>query len=236
MARTRCGDSYLPRYCAAWLEGLATTLPDPARVLEVGTGSGCSFATLLMGLSRHDDVHGWTVDIEERPYLDEQMAAFGIPKSRYTGVHAPSLLAAASWSIPLDMLYIDADHTEEGETNDIKSWTPHLKFGGILAIDDYEVTAWSVTEVVDDLLFAAESDWRFIGQVGKLIAFEKGTRHKRSPWITDDMWKYDSHAKDADGTKDPWLLWAWGFMGRLEGPEPHDYGKGPKKRYTKDLP
>lgn len=236
MTRTYCEFAYLPKYCAAWLEGLATTLPDPARTLEIGTGSGCSLRATLLGLALHNDIHAWTVDITERPYLDDQMKANGIPKDRYTFIQAASQDAAKTWTVPLDMLYIDADHTYEGAKADILAWTLHLKFGGLLVLDDYECPWHDVTQIVDEVCFAKSSTWRFVGQVGRTIAFEKGTLHRRAPWLTDDMWKWDSHVKNKEGEKDPWLWWGWGFGLGSGEVVPYSYGKSPKKTYTEDLP
>jgi hypothetical protein len=80
-------------------------------------------------------------------------------------------------------------------------------------------------------MFAPESTWRLIGQVGRLIAFEKGTKYERAPWLTDYMVQYDSHAHSKDGRKDPWLWWAWGFGGDKELSTPRAYGKSEKKHY-----
>jgi hypothetical protein len=231
MARTYCEYGYLPKYCGAWLEGLAGTLPDPARTLGIGTGSGCSLIATLIGLSRHDDYHCWTVDIEDRPYLDGQVGEHGLPH-HYTQIKGDSREVAKSWNQELDWIYIDGDHTYEGCLADIAAWSPFLKFGGLMVFDDYEVPWWSVTEAVDEAMFDPDSEWRFVGQVGRLLAFEKGTKYKRAPWITDFMWEYDSWTRNKEGDKDPWLCWAWGLRGDQTGGDTvRDYGKRPHKDY-----
>lgn len=237
MNRIYCNYGYLPRYCQAWLEGLASLLPDPARYLEIGTGSGCSLIAALFGLAHHRDVHAWTVDIEPRPHLQNEMDMRGIDKARYTSIVTPggSLEVANTWTTPLDMVYIDGDHSYEGCQADIHVWESHLKFGGLMVFDDYEQGMWQVTEAVDDIMFTPESQWRFVGQVGRLIAFEKGTRDARAPWLTDDMIRYDSRARSKrTGQPDAWRWWGWGFMEpKTGGWYPRDYGKS--KKFLDDL-
>jgi hypothetical protein len=222
------------------MEGLAGTLPDPARVVEIGTGSGCSLRSVLIGLERHDDVHAWTIDIKPHPHLPNEMKRFDLPASRFDQILGDSHEVAKDWKIKLDMVYIDGDHTYAGCQGDIFAWTPHLKFGGLMVFDDYEQPMHNVTKAVDDIMFAEDSDWRFVGQVGRLIAFEKGTLTKQAPWLTEYMVKYDSYARDKrTNERDPWLWWAWGFPGNKQAtaqPAPRSYGKSPKKHYEDNLP
>ena len=49
---------------------------------------------------------------------------------------ARSAVAAALWSTPLGMVFIDGGHTEEAARTDFESWTPHLLPGGLLVIHD----------------------------------------------------------------------------------------------------
>jgi predicted O-methyltransferase YrrM len=41
------------------------------------------------------------------------------------------------WELPLDVLYIDADHTYEGCKADFKRYAQHVKPGGLIILDDY---------------------------------------------------------------------------------------------------
>ena len=238
--RILCNYGYLPRYCEAWLEGLAATLPDPARTLEIGTGSGCSLIAVVMGLSHHQDAMSWTVDIEPCPHLEAEMEKRELDEERWEQIHGDSIDVAATWDESLDLIYIDGDHSKEGTEADIEAWGPHLKFGGLLVFDDYEQSMWSTTEAVDETMFAPDSTWRYVGQVGRLIAFEKGTLYEPAPWLTEDMIEYDSLATSRQtGERDAWLWYGWGFPGKhgLRGEVPRRaYGKSPKPRFEDRLP
>ena len=53
----------------------------------------------------------------------------------------------------LDLVFVDADHSAQGVTNDIKAWLPKIKKGGVIAGHDYE--NWRYPELkiaVDKLL------------------------------------------------------------------------------------
>jgi len=184
--REFCDYGYLPKYCGAFLEGLAGTLPDPARVVEIGTGACCSLRRILIGLSYHEDAHVWTVDKRK---LNIAKAMDNRFTDRYTAFKALSNDIAKEWKIPLDMVYIDGDHGYQDCLTDIMAWEPHLKGGGIMAFDDYgfEHDEVKVQEVVDDILFATPEKWRLIGKVGRFIAFEK-FEGKTLDWHTKIAW------------------------------------------------
>ncbi len=174
MSKLRYDYAILPRYCAAFLEGLVSALPDPAKVVEIGTYEGNSLVAILRGLAHHEDAHVWSIDLSERPEADELVERAGLPADRYTRMVVGSYDAATSWDGgPLDLVYVDGDHYEEGVRGDIRAWGPHLKVGGLIVFDDFQAPQWTgVTKAVNALMFH-DAAWRKVGQVGRCIAFEK---------------------------------------------------------------
>lgn len=53
-------------------------------------------------------------------------------------IPATTLEAARNWSLPIDFLYVDADHSAAGTRADLDVWVPHVKTGWLIAGDDYE--------------------------------------------------------------------------------------------------
>ena len=51
----------------------------------------------------------------------------------------------------LDFLFIDAHHTEESVSNDIKNWLPKIKRGGFITGDDYHWFWPGVIKAVDSM-------------------------------------------------------------------------------------
>lgn len=63
---------------------------------------------------------------------------------KMTTTEAANLVANKS----VDLIFIDADHSEQGVREDIENWRPKLRDGGILAGHDYD---WpTVRKVVDE--------------------------------------------------------------------------------------
>jgi hypothetical protein len=48
-----------------------------------------------------------------------------------------SLSIAKSWYKPINLLFIDGDHSEEAVRYDLMSWVPHVVSKGILLLHDY---------------------------------------------------------------------------------------------------
>jgi predicted O-methyltransferase YrrM len=63
------------------------------------------------------------------------------------------------WELPIDVLYIDGDHTAEGCGKDLNRFAPFVRTGGFIAFDDYTQEnnpANGVKEVVEAAI--GESD------------------------------------------------------------------------------
>jgi len=54
-------------------------------------------------------------------------------------VRMTSLEAARALAVTADLVFIDGDHREEAVIADIEAWRPHVRPGGILCGDDYNV-------------------------------------------------------------------------------------------------
>ena len=102
---------------------------------------GSTFKTFLRNLARHD-LADWV-----RP------------------LKMTSEEAAAQWSGPIRLLFLDGDHAYEAVRRDCALWTPHLVKEGLLALHD--VGTWpGVTRWHEELL--AGGDWRETLNLGTL--------------------------------------------------------------------
>lgn len=76
--------------------------------------------------------------------------------STITYINKPSEEVASNWKDgPIDMIFIDADHSYEGVKTDVESWAPHLKVGGYIYFHDADSGA--VEKYVHEL--AANGEW-----------------------------------------------------------------------------
>lgn len=53
-------------------------------------------------------------------------------------------------NLSCDLVYVDADHSYIGVKNDINSWWPKLKNGGVMAFHDYEMDHYGVKQAVNE--------------------------------------------------------------------------------------
>jgi predicted O-methyltransferase YrrM len=135
------------------LKRYAGMLPPNPTVINIGAGPGTSG---LAFLESREDLSLVTIDIQDEssPHgsLDSERRVIkesGISvTARWTQIHGDSKFAY--WPKPLDMVFIDGDHSYEGCKGDIETWLPRLKVGGILFIHDYHFD--TVKKAVDELL------------------------------------------------------------------------------------
>jgi len=126
------------------LQRLAQTLAPNPTVINIGAGAGTSG---LAFCESRPDLRLVTVDIQHlsSPYgclVGEETV---LRDSGYWGDQVEQILGDSKsigqeWlgrGGPVDMVFIDGDHSYEGCKGDIEAWLPNLKPGGLLAIHDY---------------------------------------------------------------------------------------------------
>jgi protein-L-isoaspartate O-methyltransferase len=163
-----------PTYCSPWegafLEGLAANCPEPARVVEIGTGKGSSLVRIMYGLALHEDARVWSIDLLEQEETREALEAAQVPNWRYDMLVGDSAeMGQAEWE-PLDLVFVDGSHSYEGVKADVEAWASHLKTDGVMAFHDYGNDLHRVTEAVDEMM---GDGWLHVGLVGTLTAYQK---------------------------------------------------------------
>lgn len=129
----------------AELKRLARMLPQNPIVINIGAGAGTSG---LAFLESRPDLTLYTIDIqnESSPYgclEGERVVVEGAGlgdqwEVRWFQIHGDSSSIGEDWiSRPVDMVFIDGDHSYEGCTRDIEAWLPKIKPGGIISVHDY---------------------------------------------------------------------------------------------------
>jgi predicted O-methyltransferase YrrM len=162
-----------PTYCSpyegAFLEGLAANCPDPARVVEIGTGKGSSLVRIMYGLALHEDVRVWSIDLEEKEEAREALEAAQVCNWRYEMLVGDSAEIGSWRDWPeLDLVYVDGAHSDPGVRADVAAWEPHVKPEGVMAFHDYGNRTHKVTRAVRETM--AEG-WTRVGLVGTLAAY-----------------------------------------------------------------
>ena len=128
------------------LKELAQSLPDNPTVINIGAGGGTSG---LAFMESRPDLTLYTIDTvdESSPFgcLEGErvvMASAGFGKElgkRWHQIHGDSKEAGATWKHgPVDLVFVDGEHSYEGCKADVEAWLPHIKDGGIIAVHDYD--------------------------------------------------------------------------------------------------
>jgi predicted O-methyltransferase YrrM len=136
------GVMFSKKLAVAFME-LLPSLPIEGRLLETGTGYGDSAAFFSRVLPKWKiytvDAFGLFGDgrIYNRLDHDKVQAVM----NRYSGGNNVIQILGNSgevpWELPLDVLYIDADHTEAGCRKDFENYAPFVFDDGLIIFDDY---------------------------------------------------------------------------------------------------
>lgn len=146
---------YLYEYEAVAIQLLAASLPEDAKIVNFGAGTGTSALAMVSG---NPTAKVWTVDISPgSPIggLENERNAFAA-----TPLKLPEQILGCSWEVgkawkngKLDMVFIDGDHSAPAVRKDIEAWLPNVKPGGLVLFHDYERDVWpDVKMVVDELM------------------------------------------------------------------------------------
>lgn len=157
---------------------LAYLLPTGGRIVEIG--SWCGRSSIALSWHGHET---YCVDPWDRSggpqYLHRGVAdpfAEWIYNTREARVNPIPLVGTSerinrAWTLPIDLLVIDGDHNFPGVDLDVALWTPFLKVGGILAMDDYLEPG--PNKVIRERLCANPTQWSRGFSLGKLFISRK---------------------------------------------------------------
>lgn len=154
------------------LQATAMRLPKNPLTANIGAGAGTS--ALAIAEARPDAMI-YSVDISPGGPLGglegERNAFDGAGMKWPNQILGDSKAVGKLWAgDKFDMIFIDADHSEEGIRGDIAAWMPHLKPGGFVVFHDYTMHMWPAVKVVVDELIVPT--YKLIGQARWLIVFQ----------------------------------------------------------------
>ena len=112
-----------------------------------------------------------TVDEYYDPYIDYQKN-IGPFQHVISTLKLRSEEAVKIWKKPIDMIFIDGDHSYKAVKHDIESWMPFVKKGGVMAFHDYGNVCGGVILAVDELVFDRYESYTLVGDLisGRLKA------------------------------------------------------------------
>jgi predicted O-methyltransferase YrrM len=139
---------------------LALGLPPNAVALEIGSYLGASACFLAAGLSKVGDgtklfcVDTWNNDAMTeggRDTYQEFLSNTEAYMKNIIPLKGFSDKVAETFDTPINLLFIDGDHSYEGCRKDILAWLPHLKKNGIIVMHDFRYSP-GVKKAVGELI------------------------------------------------------------------------------------
>jgi predicted O-methyltransferase YrrM len=125
--------------------------------VEIGVFDGKSLSYLVQNILKTQTnvnfyaVDKWINDIDFNRFI-LNMKECGI-KDYINIIREESIVASKKFKDEFfDFIFIDASHSYNDVKNDIISWMPKLKKGGIIAGDDYDIGWPEVIRAVNDIL------------------------------------------------------------------------------------
>lgn len=152
-------------------------------IVEIGSYRGKSAAMLALGSApdgrvtaidphlRSEGAGTTAYGDEDERVFHETMARVGI-SDRVTHVVETSAAARPGWGdTPIDLLWIDGDHSYEGVRRDLEDWAGLVKPGGLLACHDYAHRE-GVRRAWDEMIRGADG-WGPTGAVRSIVWAER---------------------------------------------------------------
>lgn len=142
---------------------LANSLHKDATIVNIGVEFGASMTSLRQG-NRTAHLVGVDLDISKLDKTHNYGAVLLVGDSGPVG---------QAWADgPIDLLFIDGDHTYAGCKADIDAWFPHMAEGGIIAFHDCNTTQCEgVTRAIGEWLNTAEN-WIELPRAGSIRTFK----------------------------------------------------------------
>jgi|CXWL01.1.fsa_nt_gi predicted O-methyltransferase YrrM len=127
---------------------------EPGQIyLEIGVAYGASLSVACIAAMDGVNIYGIDV-IDQSGRADNIQKMLDLYDRKFTHffINSDSQMEAKGWNRgPIDVLYIDGDHSPEGVMRDLISWLPRVKNGGKIIFDDYNDKT-GVKQVVDRLI------------------------------------------------------------------------------------
>lgn len=156
-------------------------VPEDGVIVEIGGEFGMSASLFAKGAKADVDIY--TVDLFPGTLLAMHKAnlaeaGYGNRTNQVTG---DSKTIGKNWRTPIDLLFVDGDHSYGGALHDLTIWSAYVKPLGVIAVHDCVTPAnvaphalhFEVTQAVNEWLLANKDEFIEIEGAGTIRAFAR---------------------------------------------------------------
>jgi predicted O-methyltransferase YrrM len=185
---------------------LSYGLKNRGEIVEIGTYVGTSLTAMALGQKLNGSNRVITaVDLRKQPTLEETLDRAGV-RHLANVVVGDSAAVAATWTRPIELLWIDGDHSYKGCARDVLAWENHVLPGGFIAFHDY-ADGTGVPRAVRETLLAMPQCYRVAADrpLGCTVYIvEKLAASGAAPWV--DALSGPAGPAQAPGLRRVWSL------------------------------
>jgi len=137
-------------------------------LLEIGRKYGGS--TVLMSAPLNDG-HLYSLDIKMNTDVEKNVRLY---KDKVTFLTADS--KKIEWELPLDLVFIDGDHSYDGVKGDIKKYRKYVKDDGYIVFHDIIGKKKELYPLLEKFLF--RKGWVTVGQADSMLVVQNKSHEK----------------------------------------------------------
>ena len=170
-----------------YLFKLSSSLTGRGSIVEIGTCSGISLIALALGQKLKKGMRVTSIDIEKHNDIEKNLTGAGV-EDYATCIIDDANNIAMQWKDPIEMLWIDGDHSYKGASKDILSWGQFIIEGGLIAMHDYR-SGTGVFKAIYKHILSCPWIWRIISdrEFGSIFVAQKlGNDCKQ--WVNPTPW------------------------------------------------
>lgn len=152
---------------------LSNSLTGKGAIVEIGTCSGISLIALSLGQKLNKGLPVTSIDIRKHEDIDKNLCAACVEDYTNCIVNDANVVAA-EWKDPIELLWIDGDHSYRRASMDIISWGKFIIEGGFIALHDYR-DGTGVFKAINRHILLCPWIWRVVSdrECGSIFVAQK---------------------------------------------------------------
>ena len=144
-----------------------------ATLVEIGRKYGGSTALLASVMTPYDNLY--SIDIVMHEQVNANLATAGV-SHLVNLVTGDSKYVGKKWTRPIDLIFIDGDHSYRGVKSDIEVWLHHVKPFGYALFHDVIGKKEELTPLMSKL---QEEDWRKTDEADTTLCLQRIPKLRR---------------------------------------------------------